>query len=96
MTRSIFTKRYAVLCRLLLEAREAAGMTQAALARRLGRPQSYVSKVEHGERRVDVVEFVELCEAIGADAAGMVERLRAVAGARSASAGRTGIRRPRD
>lgn len=41
----------------LRAARKAAGLTQADVARRLGRPQSFVSKCESGERRVDVVEL---------------------------------------
>jgi transcriptional regulator with XRE-family HTH domain len=52
---------------LLARTRKAAGLTQQDLAGRLGRPQSFVSKVELGERRLDVIEFLELCRAIGMD-----------------------------
>ena len=45
-------------------AREASGITQEALAKRLGKPQSYVSKAEQGERRLDVVEFLQFMRAI--------------------------------
>ncbi len=45
-------------------AREARGVTQQELARRLGKPQSYVSKAEMGERRLDVVEFLHFMRAI--------------------------------
>lgn len=45
-------------------AREAAGVTQGELARRLGKPQSFVSKAEMGERRLDVVEFLHFMRAI--------------------------------
>jgi len=48
---------YALFLRKLREARIAAGLSQAAVARRLGKPQSFVSKCESGERRVDVVEL---------------------------------------
>lgn len=44
--------------------REARGITQHEVARRLGRPQSYVSKAEMGERRLDVVEFLQFMRAI--------------------------------
>jgi Helix-turn-helix len=44
-----------------------AGLTQHELAKRLRRPQSFVAKYEGGERRVDVVEFIEICKAIEAD-----------------------------
>lgn len=42
-------------------------MTQVGLGERLGNTQTFVSKLERGERRVDVVEFVEICDALGAD-----------------------------
>lgn len=45
-------------------AREARGVTQQELARRLGKPQSYVSKAEMGERRLDVVEYLHFMRAI--------------------------------
>lgn len=65
MPRSRSSPRYTRLSQLLAEARLAAGLTQAELAERLGRPQSYVSKFECGERRLDVVEFLEIAERIG-------------------------------
>jgi hypothetical protein len=43
------------------------GITQAVLAQQLQRPQSFVSKFEIGERHLDVIEFIDVCEAIGAD-----------------------------
>ena len=52
---------------LLIEARREANLTQAELSSRLRRPQSFVSKYERGERRLDVVEFREVAEAIGID-----------------------------
>lgn len=67
LTKSVFTPTYARFRELLLEAREAAGLTQAALAERLSRRQSYVSKFERGERRLDVVEFLEVARVLGVD-----------------------------
>ena len=52
----------------LKAARDASGLTQQQLADRLGRPQSFVAKYEGGERRLDVIEFVELATALNADA----------------------------
>ena len=49
---------------LLREYRHAAGLRQAELALRLGQPQSFVSKYESGERRVDVLELAQICEAL--------------------------------
>lgn len=56
-----------ILQRLLVAARRTAGLRQVEVAARLGEPQSFVSKVERGERRLDVVEFVVFCRAIEAD-----------------------------
>lgn len=51
----------------MVEARKAAGLTQHDLASRLKKPQSFVAKYEGGERRIDVVEFLDIVRAIGAD-----------------------------
>jgi len=51
----------------MIGARKTAGLTQRELAKHLRRPQSFVAKYEGGERRVDVVEFIEICRAIETD-----------------------------
>lgn len=48
----------------LQEARRTKNLTQQEVSARLGKPQSYVSKYESGERRLDVIEFLEVCEAL--------------------------------
>jgi transcriptional regulator with XRE-family HTH domain len=58
-----------------LKARKSAGLTQQEVAKRLRKPQSFVAKYEGGERRVDVVEFVTICRAIGADPAKLIKAL---------------------
>lgn len=55
------------LRKLLVSARKESGLTQADVALRLKRPQSFVSKYEHGERRLDLVEFLEVATALGVD-----------------------------
>ena len=65
VTKSMFSKQYERFKQLLIEARKKAGLTQVELAERLSRPQSYVSKYERGERRLDVIEFLDVAEAIG-------------------------------
>ena len=75
MTRSVFTNRHGQFQRLLVQARREAGLTQADLAQRLSRPQSFVSKYERGERRLDVVEFLEVAAAIGKDPADLLKAL---------------------
>ena len=67
MARSLRTPGHLALLRALTDARKAAGMTQQQLADRMKRPQSFVAKVEGGERRLDVVEFAEWTIALGAD-----------------------------
>lgn len=67
MPRSRQPRRYDRVRAVLADARRAANLTQRELAGRLGRPQSFVAKYEGGERRIDVVEFAEICEAIGID-----------------------------
>ena len=52
---------------LLIEARDASGLKQVQLAKKLGRPQSFVSNYERGERRVEVADFILICRALGAD-----------------------------
>ena len=65
MSRSKFSPEYTRFLSLLRRAREDQGITQAALARLLDRDQTYVSKCESGERRVDIVELMHFCIAIG-------------------------------
>lgn len=50
---------------LLRELRKKAGIRQKELAQRLGRPQSYVSKYEIGERKLDLIEILEVCQVVG-------------------------------
>ena len=67
MSGAVFTPAYRTFLDCLIEARRAAGVTQVEVAARLGKPQSFVSKVERGERRLDVVEFTTWAQALGAD-----------------------------
>lgn len=68
MSRTTFSAPYREMLRLLKSARIEAGITQADLALKLGKPQSYVSKFERGERSIDLVEFLQIVQAIGSDA----------------------------
>lgn len=58
---------YEALCARLREARKQAGLTQEDVARLLNRPQSFVSKFETGERRLDVVELALIARIYGKD-----------------------------
>lgn len=67
--------RYDVLLRLLKKAREDAGVTQIELAKRLKNTQTFVSKVERGERRLDVIDLIDLLEALGSNPQSFVKLL---------------------
>ncbi len=72
MARGIHDDRYRRLMDALAMARQHAGLTQSDLAEKLGRRQQFVSKYESGERRLDMVEFVDIARALGLDAAKLV------------------------
>ena len=67
LRRDMRAKPYAALRDAMIAARKNAGMSQRELADHIGRPQSFVAKVEIGERCLDVVEFVAIARIIGAD-----------------------------
>lgn len=67
--KSIHSEPYQRLLALLIEHRKQASITQQQLSKALSRPQSFVSKYERGERRLDVIEFLEVCRHLDADAA---------------------------
>ena len=67
MARSTHHPDYQTLLILLHDLRERANVSQVALAQSLGNTQTFISKIERGERRLDVIEFVELCEALEVD-----------------------------
>ncbi len=75
MTNSIFTERYNQFRLSLIEARKTKKLTQVDLAKKLKRPQSFVSKYERGERRLDVVEFFEVARALGIDPIAFLKQL---------------------
>ena len=75
MKKALYERSYAAFTELLKEERKKAGLTQAKLARKLRRPQSYVSKYERGDRRLDVVEFLEVARAIGFDPNEFLQKL---------------------
>jgi cyanate lyase len=76
LSKSIHSPEQTKLRELLVAARKKAGLTQQEVADTLGRPQSFVAKYEGGERRLDVVEFLHVAEALGSDPARMVRAIR--------------------
>lgn len=76
MPKSAFSPVYERFRELLIQARKAAGFTQGELAHHLGRPQSYVSKYENGERRLDLIEFIQIAQVLGIDVAAFIQSLQ--------------------
>jgi len=69
--------RHELLAHVLRDLRAQAGLTQTDVASRLGKPQSYVSKYEGGERRLDLIELSDLCKALGITLTGLVDAFEA-------------------
>lgn len=78
MVKTLGTMRHKALIALLIEKREAANLTQSDLAAKLNEYQSFVARLESGQRRVDVVEFLELAELLGFDAASAVKLIQKI------------------
>ena len=67
--------RHRALIAAIVEARDAAGLTQRQLAARLKRSNSFVWKIDAGERRVDILEFIEIARVVDADPVDLFSRL---------------------
>lgn len=67
MAKGIHDSRYRWMVAELVQARKEQGLSQGEVARELGKPQQYVSRYELGERRLDIVEFLEAAHVLGID-----------------------------
>lgn len=76
MSKTLRSPRHEALRALIRKHRKDAGLTQAQVAERLDRYQSYVAMMEAGERRIEVIEFIEIAEAIGFDPSSAIKRLQ--------------------
>lgn len=76
MTDSVHTTRYHRFRDILTKARQAQELSQEALAEKLGCVQTFVSKYERGERRLDIVEFLDVAEALGIDPSKVIRQLQ--------------------
>jgi transcriptional regulator with XRE-family HTH domain len=75
ISKSVHSANQGAFCELMIAARKNAGLTQHELAKRLRKPQSFVAKYEGGERRIDVVEFLAIVRAMGADPVHLIRAL---------------------
>jgi ribosome-binding protein aMBF1 (putative translation factor) len=67
--------RHKALVDLIVSKREAAGLTQAQLAEKLGEYQSFVARLESGQRRIDVIEFIEIARVLGFDSVKALKKI---------------------
>lgn len=79
MPRTLSSARQKRLAELLIGYREAAGLTQRDVANALQRHQPFVSNIEAGQRRVDIIELIDLAEAVGFDPHELIDALRHIA-----------------
>ena len=78
MKKSLRSKEQIQLQKLLVKMRKEAGLLQEDLAKRLGKPQSFVSKYEIGERRLDIIELKQICKAMGVSFVKLAKRVESL------------------
>lgn len=76
MPKTLGSKRYKAFIALLIKERKAVRMTQKDVAHALGQYQSFMARVESGQRRVDVIEFLDIAEIIGFDPKAVLAQLQ--------------------
>lgn len=76
MASTVEHAEYAILQELLKRVRESKGLSQRGMSARLGKMSSYVQKIESGERRVDVIEFLQICDLLEVDETAFLKELR--------------------
>jgi len=74
MDKTIYSQASKILCALLRDTRSDLGLRQQDLANRLGEPQSFVSKYESGERRLDIVELYQICDVLGISFSSFIQK----------------------
>lgn len=75
MRKSLYSPEHEAIRLLLRQIRLGAGLQQRELSERLGKPQSFVSRYESGQRRLDLLELRQICQVIGISLTEFVERL---------------------
>ncbi|TFY89616.1 XRE family transcriptional regulator [Pseudomonas kairouanensis] len=76
MPKAIYRTEYSVFLALLKNRRIAAGLTQVQCSTALGRPQSFMSDVERGVRRLDIIQICDLCAVLGCDVVELIKDLK--------------------
>ena len=78
MSQTLQSPRHEALRVFIVEKRKKAGLTQSDVAAKLGRYQSFVANIESGQRRIDVVELLDLAAAIGFEPREAIKRLKSI------------------
>lgn len=78
MKKSIYSEKHQKLCELITQARKDTGLTQQELADKIKRPQSFVAKYEGGERRLDLIELIEISKHINLNLQSLINSLNKV------------------
>lgn len=73
--KTIYQNRYRQLIQTLIQARKQAKLTQSEVAQKLDKPQSYIAKIEGKDRKLDVLEFIELCEILGVKPSNLIKEI---------------------
>lgn len=76
MPGSLGSQRYNAFIQLMIKSRQQAKLTQQQVADRLNKPQSYIAKFERGERRLDIIEFLDLADVLSIDVNETLEQLK--------------------
>ena len=76
MSQTIYSERHKRLAELLAEKRKTAGLTQAAVAKAMGRHQPFLANIENGDRRVDLIELIDLAEIVGFNVHEFIDELK--------------------
>jgi transcriptional regulator with XRE-family HTH domain len=77
MAKTLYRTENSVLRRMLRDARERAGLTQVDVSKSIGKSQTFLSDVERGVRRLDVIELWEICQAMGVDLSDFIAQFQA-------------------
>jgi transcriptional regulator with XRE-family HTH domain len=75
MTKAIYRREHVIFLQVLKRMRVESGMTQAQCSAALGRPQSFMSDVERGVRRLDTIQLRDLCQVLGTDLMTFIKQL---------------------
>jgi transcriptional regulator with XRE-family HTH domain len=77
--KSTYTEAYQLLLSSIEKARKKSGLTQADVANKLGKHQSYIAKIENGERRIDLIEFLEIANLISLNPHDVIQNIENLA-----------------